>query len=180
MSDVMPTFLKNVETEPINESTMSELEEMIVAYHRAQRQLEDAEQAMKVASAKFNEISMERIPMFLLTHGVKSLELADGRKVSIKEDISVSVSDEAAFRKWLHERDEMDIVKVNYALARTDSDKLSLLSDFLMDNEFDFEINEGIHGQTKKKYFKELLATMGRHELPEWVNIFDIRKTVIK
>lgn len=175
-----PDFLKDKEVEGIDKEVMGSLEEMIKHYDNAKRKVQAAEEELAEQKKIFNELALNRIPEFLLQHGVRKMVLSDGREVNIKEDISATVKDEVAFRQWLKDRKEEDIIKTKYEFARMESDRLDTLLNFLVDNDFQFVIDESIHAQTKKKYFKELLKEMNRTELPEWVNIYDIRQAVIK
>ena len=180
MSKTMPEFLKNAKREEIDETTMENLATLIESYDDAAKAVEKAEKSLSIVKKNFNDLALERIPEFLLSHGFNKIGLDDGREVKIKEDISATVSDELAFRSWLKERDEDDIIKIKYQFSRMKGKEISALTDFLIDNEYNFDIDESIHSQTKKKYFKELIKELGRDELPEWVSIYDIRKAVIK
>jgi len=175
-----PDFLKGNKTELIDGESMTELESLIGWYDIYKLKVAKAEEALAEAKKSFNEMATQRLPEFLLSHGITKICLRDGREVSIKEDISATVSDELAFRKWLKDRNEEDIIKLRYVFAKMKSEAIDKLSDFLVDNDYDFEIDESIHSATKKKYFKELLKEIGREELPEWVSIYDIRQAVIK
>lgn len=166
--------------EGIDESTMTQLAGLVKLYDEYSEIVVEAERKLKAAKENFNRISLQEIPNFLLSHGITEMKLIDGRKVTVKEDISVTVRDDMAFRKWLMARDEEDIIKTNYKMARMEGNKLSALTDFLIDHDYDFQVDESIHSATKKKYFKELINDIGRAELPEWVSIYDIRSTKIK
>ena len=175
-----PDFLKKNSEIGIDANDMNTLEELITAYDEANKAVNIAETKLKEAKARFNALALDRIPEFLLTHGIRKMSLNDGREVVIKEDISATVKDDIAFRQWLRERNEDAIIKVKYIFGRIDTSKLVTLSNYLIDQDLDFEVDESIHAQTKKKYFKELIKEMNRTELPDWVTIYDIRKAVIK
>lgn len=181
-----PSFLKEAKAaeakKGIDKSTLSSLAQLIQAYDQTKKEMEDAEKYFKMKKEQFNNIALQSIPEFLLSHGMNGMDLKDGRKLKVKEDISVTIAkaDEPKFRQWLKDRKEDDILKVSYSFARMDSAMLDHLSDFLVDGDYEYDIKEGVHPQTKVKYFKELLKDMNRDELPEWVKIFDIRKATVK
>lgn len=176
-----PDFLKEDDGKSdVTSDDMSTLDELLKAYDEATERVREAEVLLASEKKVFNMLSIDRIPEFLLSHGITKMDLKDGRKVSVKEDISVTIKDEIAFRKWLRDRGEDAIIKVKYNFSDLEGEKLTKLSDYLITNDLDFDIDESIHAQTKKKYFKELLKEMNRLELPEWVSIYDIRKAVIK
>lgn len=178
-----PDFLKEKKAEDagtITEDVMQELSALVTATDEAQKRVDAIEAKLKDEKQVLNDLRFNQLPTFLLTHGISEMKLTDGRKVTIKEDISVAVKDNIAFRKFLIERGEDDIIKVNYNVGRVGSANAQKIADFLFDNDIDYDVKEDIHHQTKKKYFKELIADIGRDELPEWAVIYDIREAKIK
>jgi len=178
-----PDFLKTKDVEDAEGIGLSEMEQLatlIRAYDEYAAHVAEIEEQLNIAKKTFNRISMEEIPNFLLSHGVTEMKLTDGRKVTVKEDISATVTDDKAFKTFLLERNETDIIKVNCAFAKMEAEQMTKLMDFLMDNDYDFDAKEDIHHQTKKAYFKALIKQLGRDNLPEFVNIFDLRTTKIK
>ena len=176
----LPDFLKNKKESGIEELDLNTLEGMIESYDKYAKDVARAELLLKHCNTNFNRMALQTIPDFLLSNGITQLKLKDGRSVKIKEDISASVKDETKFREFLRKRGDEDIIKINYKFARMENEANVLLTDFLMDNDYDFEIDESIHGQTKKKYFKELIGEIGKEKLPEWVTIYEIHKATVK
>ena len=177
-----PDFLKKAAEvdSKIDVESMTKLADLIAAYDEAAEEMDHAELVYKNAKEAFNKLALEALPEFLLQHGINQLALKDGRKITVKESISATVKDDAKFRAWLADRDETDIIKVNYKFGRLEPTMSRKLADFLMDEDFDFEIDESIHAQTKQKYFRELINEVPRHELPDWVTIYDVRKATVK
>ncbi len=175
-----PDFLKEKNDIGIEKLDMNTLQGMIAMYDEYADKVEKATQALKVITSQFNNMALEQIPEFMLSHGMSELKLTDGRKVKIKEDISATITDEFAFRQWLKNRNEDAIIKVKYNMDKMSSNASTALADFLATNDYEYEIDESIHAQTKKKYFKELIKELGQEELPEWVKIYNIRKAAIK
>jgi len=176
----VPDFLKDKKESGIEEVELNTLEGMIESYDNYAQDVARAENYLKECSKNFNRLAMEIIPDFLLSNGITQMKLKDGRHVKIKEDISTTVKDETAFREFLRKRGEESIIKVKYNFSRMKNTANEKLTDFLIDNDYDFEIDESIHAQTKKKYFKELIKEIGKEELPEWVSIYEIRKATVK
>ena len=176
----VPDFLKDKEENGIEEIELNTLEGMIESYDTYAADVERADKYLKECNKNFNRLAMEIIPDFLLSNGITQMKLKDGRHVKIKEDISTTVKDELAFRKFLKARGDEAIIKVKYNFSRMANKANEDLTDFLIDNNYDFEIDESIHAQTKKKYFKELIKEIGKEELPEWVSIYEIRKATVK
>lgn len=118
-----PDFLKQ-EVESITTNEVHELAEFIKEYDYLVNELTKLDQVTAKFKKRFNTLSFETIPDFLLQHGISEMKLHDGRKVTIKEDISATVKDKVAFRQWLKDRNEDDIIKTKYIFAKLQSDKL--------------------------------------------------------
>jgi len=149
----------------------------------------------KEVKDKFNKISGEEIPNLLNQYQLSEIKLKNGKKVIVKEDISVTIKNNDAFFLFLKNRNEDDIVKLIYNFSNRMSDEQrGELADFLIANDYDFEMDLNVHSQTRKKYFKELLGigkddfeegiSNGRYmkvsDLPPWANVFMLKKTTIK
>ena len=175
-----PDYLLNDKDEGITEETLKTLDSYIKQYDIAEAEVAEAELALKVKKDAFNDLILEQMPTFMLSHNIRDMGLTDGRKVIVKETIGATVTDEIAFRKWLKKRKEESIIRVKYEFDVMKAEEMSKLADFLCDNEYNYECDENIHHARKAKYFRELLKTMNRNELPDWVKIFDIRKATVK
>jgi hypothetical protein len=175
-----PDYLLEDEDEGITVAVMNTLNSLTRQHDIAKKEMDDAEESFKLKKAIFNDLVLEQIPTFLLSHNIRKIGLVDGREVNIKEDIGATVNDEIAFRKWLKDRNEEAIIRVKYDFDIMKAEEMSKLADFLCDNDYNYEVDENIHHARKAKYFRELLKTMNRNELPEWVKIFDIRKASFK
>lgn len=178
-----PDFLKKEKRE-VTEEDMKTLAGLIKTFKERQQLVKEAESALKAAQAAFNDISMNKIPEFLEMKGFTGLKLSNGENLKIKEDLNVSIEKgkENNFFAWLTDRGDVDIIKQNYEFGILPDEMTKELNDFLLDHDFEYLINKSVHPQTRKKYFKELLAdgTVNREDLPEYIHIFDIKKTEIK
>lgn len=175
-----PDYLLNDEDEGITEDTMVNLDSLIRQHDQAKIEMDEAETVFKSKKDAFNDLILEQMPTFLLSHNIRKMGLTDGREVIVKEDISAIVNDEIAFRKWLKDRNEEAIIRVKYDFDVMKAEEMAKLADFLCDNDYNYECDENIHHARKAKYFRELLKQMNRNELPEWVKIFDVRKATVK
>ena len=178
---ITPTYLKDNKDAGITDDAMYTLTKLIDAYDEAEQASVEADKIAKAKKAALNELMLDRIPEFLLQHGIKKMVLSDGREVTIKEDISPTIKDNGAFVKWLQERGDDDIVKTKYSIGKMSSKANAELSEFLLIGEYDYSADISVHPATRKAYLKTLLAGgMQRVDLPECINIYDIRKAVIK
>lgn len=175
-----PDYLLQDKDEGIDNIVMTTLDSFIRQHDTAKIAMDEAEEIFKTKKALFNDLILEQIPTFLLAHNIRKMGLTDGREINIKEDIGATVTDEVAFRKWLKDRNEEAIIRVKYDFDVMKAEQMSALADFLCDNNYNYEVDENIHHARKAKYFRELLKTMNRKDLPDWVKIYDIRKATIK
>lgn len=175
-----PDYLLNDEDEGITEAVMTSLDSFIRQYDQAKEEMDKSTAALKIKTDAFNDLILEQIPTFLLSHNIRKMGLIDGREISVKESISATVNDEIAFRKWLKARKEEAIIRIKYDFDVMNAEEMSKLADFLCDNDYNYEVDENIHHARKAKYFRELLKQMDRKDLPTWVKIFDIRKATVK
>lgn len=175
-----PDFLKNAPKENIDEYSVEDLETLVKAYESAADKVAQVEALLKVEKEILNDISHNQIPNFLLSHGISEMKLSSGKKVTVKEDISVSIKDMAMFKKFLADRDELDIVKTTFLFKRMSGLQISAVSSAINELDLEYDLDESIHPQTKKAYIKALIKDIGRENVPEFVGIFDLRSTKIK
>lgn len=194
MENATPGYLLEKEEVQMDD-VLANLSGLVETYQTLNNDIAELEAKLKEVKEKFNKVSQEEIPDLLNQYQLSEIRLKDGRKVVVKEDASVTIKDDAAFFAYLSARDEDDIVKLMYNFSnRMEDEQRQILADFLIDHEFDFEVQRSVHAQTKKKYFKELLGLgkpdfeegiangkyMKLTDLPEWAKVFLLKKTTIK
>lgn len=194
MENATPGYLLEKEEVQMDD-VLANLSGLVETYQTLNNDIAELEAKLKEVKEKFNKVSQEEIPDLLNQYQLSEIRLKDGRKVVVKEDASVTIKDDAAFFAYLSARDEDDIVKLMYNFSnRMEDEQRQILADFLIDHEFDFEVQRSVHAQTKKKYFKELLGLgkpdfeegiangkyMKLTNLPEWAKVFLLKKTTIK
>ena len=151
-----PAFLKGQKEEEVQD--LDKLHKMAVRYLELEKEINELTEKIKEAKSTLNTYSQELIPQFLLSNGLSEIRLETGEKITIKEDISITIKDDNAFFKFLRERKEDDIIKTFFQFDRMKPDKLNALFTFLDNEEYEFEAKKDVHAQTKKKYFKGLLG----------------------
>jgi len=155
-----PKFLLSLPKEKISKDALNELSNLTTKYLSYEEDIESAELVLKELKREFNKISQEKIPELLATYGLSEIKLATGEKVIVKENASVTVPVEKqeAFYDFLKDRDEEDIIKLHFHFSRMATEKMTSLFGFLTEEEYDYDSDRGVHTQTLKKYFKELLG----------------------
>ena len=154
-----PEFLmKDVTPGPIEADTLEQLKAYVDLYKEQEAAIKEAEAMLKEMKKSFTKTSQEHIPELLLSHGLTDIKLVTGEKIEVTEGISVTVEDNDKFFQFLKERDEDDIIKMQVAFSRMESEAITALLAYLFEHDYDYEVKRDVAGQTKKKYFKELLG----------------------
>jgi len=188
-----PDFLEDVQ--PTTDS-LDSLKASVDLYIQLQATIKAQEDATTELKKKFNQLSQEEIPNLVLSRGLSRLKLVTGETISIEPAISVKITDEAWFHKFLEQREESDIIKTMVSLDRMPSTMLEQLYAFLDKNEYPYDAKKGVHPKTREKYFKELLGMnlddglraeyiqqgrcISKESLPDFCEIYLYHKTRIK
>jgi hypothetical protein len=160
MGDV-PDFLKQDQAEEAaRPHDLTELAPLVTLMKEQKAEVERLKAELEEAEAAYKKTAQQDVPAVMNYVGYSAIELASGERVKVKEDAAVSVPEdkEAAFFKFLADRGDQDIIKLQFAFPRMPAAKRQLLFDLLDANEFEFEFKEGVHPQTLKSYFKKLLG----------------------
>jgi hypothetical protein len=193
----MPDFLREAQEElTLEEDALLKLRELVTEFQLQEGRIEDLELDLKEQKERMRQIGQVAIPNLMLQHGLSEVRLKSGKKVIVKEQVSVSVPTvkEEAFFKFLKERHEEDIVKLHFHFDRMPEEQMKALFEFLTEREYAYDSDRGVHPQTLKKYFKELLGVgdenqsvgiaegkyMRKEELEQIANVFTFFDTKIK
>jgi hypothetical protein len=152
-----PDYLQG-QQEEVLEDALARLSRLVDDFQDASKDVDEAEEALRLARERKNKLGGEEIPQLLRKNGLSSIRLSNGKKVTVRTNASVTVTDEARFQQWLTLRREDDIVKLHVAFARMEPEKIERLFEFLGEKEYDFESERAVHPQTLKKYFRELMG----------------------
>jgi hypothetical protein len=193
-----PKFLirDSEESKMPTDDALDRLAELVKAYREYDTVIDGLEAQLKDNKEALRNISQTEIPSIVNQYGLSEIRLRDKSKVIVKEDASVSVPPEkkTAFEAFLLERNESDIIKLNISFARMPQEKLDQLMEFLIGYDYDFEAERGVHPQTLKKYFKDLLGIgeedvedgiaegryLRREDVEHIANVFTFYTTKIK
>ncbi len=149
----------------------------------------DLEQQAKDAKKAFNKISQELIPEAMMESGLSEIKLADGKKVSFKEDISCSIKDYNKLDEFLSARGEDGMMKITLDVGKVPKNILRMILQELSEK---FEIQavpkQFVHPATMAAYMRRLCGINGITEAevsvaeidPEMVSIFRFYKTTVK
>ena len=158
----------------ISRGELSHLSKLVKEQLKCEDEIEKLEEELKDKKKEYNQIRQNEIPDFLNQFGISEIKLANGKKVTIKNEVSVTIKDEEAFFKFLEKRHDDSIIK-NMLEMEDPSDKLIKE---LIKRGFIFAYNKKIHGQTLKAYFRTFLEVGDTP--PDSVSIFTYSVTKIK
>lgn len=160
--------------ETISKGELSRLSDLVDKQLHYERDVEIIEEELKKAKERYNAVRQQEIPDFLSQFGISEIRLADGRKVTVKPDVNVTVKDAKAFYAFLKERHDDAIIK---SVLEMDNPSTELM-DELMDRGYMYQYAEKIHGQTLKAYFRRFLEVGDTP--PDSVNVFTFSVAKIK
>ena len=192
------SHFRNDKPDELNADSLQRLKNLADSYFLIEKEVNEAEEYFKERKGLFNKLCQETIPDFLGQYGLSDIKLKSGEKIKVKEDLSVSISEEnkPKFFAFLKERNEDDIIKMQIHFDRMPSKKLQNLISFLNKEKFGYDSKRDVHSATRKKYFKELFGLhvdeddrkvgiennryLRMQDVEEFANVFQIRKTKIK
>jgi len=147
-----------LETRASESCDLKKLSDMATELDLRNQYIDKAETELKELKKVRDELSQITIPEYMRSFGLSEIKLFNGDKVSIKEDIKPTITDFDAFAKFLEERGEADIIKLNMNFNRMPQEKQTELMSYLMGNDYDFVSDNKINYQTQAKYFRDLLG----------------------
>lgn len=162
---------------------LTDLGSLVQRLDEANRQLADLEDQVKAQKKVIKELSEQHIPdLFKEMGNLKSLELEDGRKVSVAEDFAISIkkaTQEEAF-SWLRENGKEEIIKRKLGIQfdRGEGDEAQAAAELLLANNLSFSDTESVHPQTLKASMRGMIEE--GITPPETFSYYPYQKTVIK
>jgi len=144
--------------------------------NRDKRKLEEKEESLR-------KLSLEIIPNALAEMNLKSLKLADGSEVSVKDFYYARITEKnkSLAYKWLRDNGYGDLIKNEIAVpfGRGEDERANDLLKTLVNNGYEPNQKTVVHPQTLKAFVKEQLES-GK-ELPlDLLGAYAGQKTVIK
>lgn len=175
---------------------LSRLDAMIQSAEELKAHIEAKETELADLKKSYNALTQEDIPQFLLSFGLSEVRLDNGKKVIVKQDVSVSVADQESFMAFLRARGDDDLAKLQVSFPKMDRATTEKIFDFLSRNAYDFDAKQAVHHSTLKAYIRNLLcigappeqysmkiaqgAAVPREELEKFLKIYTYWNTNIK
>lgn len=144
-------------------TTLEQLRAMAALMERQAAEVEAADAALKEAKARLLRTQREDMPAVMQEAGVPALELADGRRIELKDGVDASIPEDqrdAAFA-WLEERGFGGLIKT--ALAADfgkDEAEAAHAGAALLQERFGVEpaVRRTVHPATLKAFVAERMA----------------------
>lgn len=148
-----------VEVAPDKLQQLADLSRALVEANKAE---DDADKLWKLAKERRRAIEEEDIPAVMTELGVAKLKLITGEEITIKNDVSASITVERKNEAhgWLieHGFGGLIITEVVVPFPRDQIEKAAELADELAENGFEPEFSTGVNAQTLKAFLREQLA----------------------
>jgi len=177
-------FLEKVET-PI--TATGDLMQYITSLDQVNDEIAAVEEQLATLKSVKRTLEEQTIPMFMDQHGVAEVKLANGRMVTVGEDLFCRLPEDVEKRmfalEWLREHGAGDKVKNEATIEQVSDETL----EFLNSNGIGYRKVENVHPASLKAWFKELVglkkgsvAQMSPDEIPQEFGVYIRRTTKIK
>lgn len=149
--------------EDLSEIGISTVSNAAAQLHKAYAEKERAEDAVKAINEQIRKLEFEVLPEAMLALGMKNFELENGDKVSVKDAVSASITEErrAAALDWLRQTKNDSIIKrqLIVSFGRGEDELAEQILEDLIRNLPDNEIvsKEDVNAQTLKAFVRERL-----------------------
>lgn len=171
--------------------TLEQLKKLLDQYASAKARVDALENDLAKEKKVFNQLSMEDIPNLLLSKGISEIKLPDKRKVIVKPDLNVTITDMEAFSEFLTERGDSEILKTTLEVGKLDNSIVNAIRKLLATHlELYPEVTQKVHPATLKKYIKELCFVSSDSDpfedridikdLPSYIRAYTFNKTIVK
>lgn len=179
---------RSAEEKP-SEDILQRISRLAQTFVERSEEMKRIEEQLKEKAKEVNKIGQELLPEAMLSVDMTSFQLASGKMVSIKEQLSCSVKDYDKLYDFLEERGDDALMKINIELGKLPKSVLALVVQHLL-KEFDVAVEPKmyIHPATLKSYFTKLcgIGSGENSELPisavdsDMVSTFTYYKTTVK
>ena len=154
-----------------------------------QEAYKELEAQAKAAKKAFNKVSQEDIPNAMMEVGLSEIKLADGKKVSFKEDVSCSIRDYSMLDTFLTERGDEAMMKITLEIGKVPKNILGMVLRELSEKfGIDAVPKQFVPPQTMAAYIRRLCGINGKTVAEvhvadideEMLNVYRFYKTTIK
>jgi len=169
--------------ENFDETTMGVLATAVNLLIAKQQDIASAEEALKILKAEERVINQGEIPQLMANLGMEKLTLLDGRTLTVKEAVQVSIPAPmkiGAFA-WMDENGHGDLIKIALTakFARGESDKAQHALELINAYSGNASLTESVHTGTLKAWARVELEQ--GHSLPvQYFKVHVVKMTTVK
>tara|TARA_R100000935_G_scaffold38953_1_gene60349 strand:+ start:47 stop:613 length:567 start_codon:yes stop_codon:yes gene_type:complete len=175
-------FIEDAPQDVNNLTGVESLSDLVIQLQKLEDDILKDEEHLKLKKQKADKISQIAIPEIMEALKMKTMKLADGSAIEIKEIYSASIpvaNKEGAFN-WLRDNDLGDLIKneITVSFGRGEDNKASGYADLAKGHGFEPTQRLKVEPMTLKALFRE--RSESNQELPsEHFNLFKGNKTKI-
>ena len=183
-------FIKNAKEDlELSAEEKSELEEAVDKYNTIVENLKKIEDLNKLTRKTKQEFEREIIPGIMQTLRQVSTTLNDGTKITIGDDVYVTVRNESAFISFLEENDALDKAKYVVEVSATEHEAMKEIATILKRRGILYNIKTKMHAATEKKFWRDIILrsvktdneiTLMEDIISKFASIFKFNKTSIR
>ena len=180
--DLQKQFLEDSPQGVDNLANVQDLADCVVRLQKMEDEIKQDEEDLKIKKIKADKLSGEVIPAMMNSMKLKTMKLADGSAIEVKDIYSATIPvarKEGAFN-WLRENGLGDLIKneITVSFGRGEDNKASEYADLARGRGFEPSQKLKVEPMTLKALFRE--RSENNQNLPsEHFNLFKGNKTKI-
>ena len=181
-NNLQEMFIEDAPQDVNNLTGVEHLSDLVIQLQKLEDEIVTSEEHLKRKKEKADKLSQVAIPEVMDALKMKTMKLADGSAIEIKEIYSATIpvdKKEGAFN-WLRDHDLGDLIKneITVSFGRGEDNKASDYADLAKGHGFEPTQRLKVEPMTLKALFRE--CTEKNQELPsEHFNLFKGNKTKI-
>ena len=181
-NNIQKMFIEDAPQDVNNLNGVENLSDLVIKLQKLEDEIKEDEERIKLKKQNADQISNIAIPEIMDSLKMKTMKLADGSAIEVKEIYSATIpldKREGAYN-WLREHDLGDLIKneITVSFDRGEDNKASEYADLAKGNGFEPTQKLKVEPMTLKALFRE--RSEKNEELPsEHFNLFKGNKTKI-
>ena len=181
-NNIQKMFIEDAPQDVNNLNGVENLSDLVIKLQKLEDEIKEDEERIKLKKQNADQISNIAIPEIMDSLKMKTMKLADGSAIEVKEIYSATIpidKKEGAYN-WLREHDLGDLIKneITVSFGRGEDNKASEYADLAKGNGFEPTQKLKVEPMTLKALFRE--RSEKNEELPsEHFNLFKGNKTKI-
>jgi hypothetical protein len=145
-----------------NNEQLNEVASLAQMLAESMQRVDELEELLREAKNRVRAIAEDSLPSVMAEIGLAKIELADGAKVEVKDDIyaSLGAGNKAGAFRWLEENHFGGLIKTQVAVeyGRNERDAAVEMARSLADQGCAVALKEDIHPQTLRAFLREQMA----------------------